>query len=185
MGNQATRNERPTLYEPLLGVVTRAGLLATPPEYPDRHNVADASNAVLTLNAAGGMFVHSAYALGIGGPETGVRKTLLDTVTELSDIAAIVGAGNIDSGVSFVPIAYRLQARVIDPVSTGQVLPPTIVDWPAAAGVSLADASDCARVDAAVIGSLFLDAQQNTYFKDGGVVYQLSVRGVLPGDPAC
>ena len=41
------------------------------------------------------------------------------------------------------------------------------------------------RVDAAAIGSLFLDAMQNTYFKDGDVVYRVVVRGVLPGDPAC
>ena len=61
----------------------------------------------------------------------------------------------------------------------------SVVDWPAATRDSLADATECARVEAAAVGSLFTDAKQNTYFKDGEVVYQLSVAGVLPGDPAC
>ena len=52
-------------------------------------------------------------------------------------------------------------------------------------GVSRSPATTCARVDAAAVGSLFLDAKQNTYFKDGDVVYQLAVAGVLPGDPEC
>jgi hypothetical protein len=35
------------------------------------------------------------------------------------------------------------------------------------------------------VGSLFLDAKQNTYFKDAEIVYEVAVAGVLPGDPAC
>ncbi|MGZ4702890.1 MAG: hypothetical protein ACXV5U_04095 [Ilumatobacteraceae bacterium] len=170
----------------LLAVVQRAGLLATPPDYPDRHNVADASDTVLTISAAGATFVHSAYGLGIGDPETGVRKNLLDAVTSLSDFEATAGAANLGADQSFVAASYRLQARVVDPADlSGQNPAPTIVDWPAGAGISLADAGECARVAAAAIGSLFIDAKQNTYFKDGGIVYQLSVRGVLPGDLAC
>lgn len=170
----------------LLRVVDSVGLLAPPPEYPDRHNVADAPDTVLTIAAAGGTFVHSAYGLGIGDPETGARKTLLDVVTALGDVAAVVGTANIDQGVSFVATTYRLQARPVDPVQlTDQAMPPTIVDWPADTGVALAAASECARVVAAAVGRLFIEAMQNTYFKDGDVVYRVTVRGVLPGDPAC
>ena len=85
-----------------------------------------------------------------------------------------------------MPTVYRLQARAVDPTELPRQDPaPTIVDWPATTGVSLASSTECARVDASAVGSLFLDAKQNTYFKEGDIVYQLSVAGVLPGDPAC
>jgi hypothetical protein len=170
----------------LLGMVNAAGLLAPPPEYPDPHNVADAPSTVLTIQAAGGTFVHSAYALGIGDPETGDRKKLLDLVTALGDVDKSAGADNLGSDGPFVPTVYRLQARVVDPSQiTGQDPAPTVVEWPTAAGVSLSSAATCARVDASAVGSLFLDAKQNTYFKDGEIVYEVAVAGVLPGDPAC
>jgi len=169
----------------LLGVVERAGLLAPPPEYPDRHNVADAPDTVLTIAAAGGTFVHSAYGLGIGDPETGARKSLLDAVNALIYLEPIA-TSNIDQGQSFVATNYRLLAMPFDLSQlTNQDMPPRIVDWPTGTGVSLADAGQCARVDATAVGSLFIDAMQNTYFKDGDVVYRVVVRGVLPGDPAC
>ncbi|MEY2553223.1 MAG: hypothetical protein QOC57_1083 [Ilumatobacteraceae bacterium] len=171
----------------VLSVADHAGLLAPPPEYPDRHNVADAASTVLTINAAGGAFVHSAYALGMGEPESGARKTLLDAVTRISDIEASAGISNLGAAEQFVATTYRLQSRPIDvnELANQEPPPPTIVDWPATAGVSLAVAGTCARVGAAAVGSLFADAKQNTYFKEGDVVYQLAVRGVLPGDPVC
>jgi hypothetical protein len=170
----------------LLGIVRDAGLLAEPPDYTGGDNVADAPNTVLTINADGGSFVHSAYALGIDSPESPARQKLLDATTALSDIEKAAGAANLGPDESFVSAAYRFQARVVDPTElTSQDPAPTTVDWPATAGVSLADATTCARVDAAAVGSLFIDAKQNTYFKDGDVVYQLAVAGVLPGDPAC
>jgi hypothetical protein len=171
----------------LLGIVDSAGLIAAPPEYPDLHNVADASSTVLTINADGGSFVHNAYALGMGGPEeTGVRKTLLDATTKLSDVVTAAGEANLGPEEPFEPNAYRFQSRVVDPSElTGQDPAPTVVDWPATSSSALAGATECARLEADAVGSLFADAKQNTYFKDGDVVYQLSVAGVLPGDPAC
>ncbi len=171
----------------LLGVANAAGLLAAPGDYTGGTRVADAANTVLTINAQGGSFVHSAYALGIDTAETPARQRLLDAVNTLSDLDKTVGAAELGPNETFVATAYRLRAAVADPsvMAGGQEPAPTIVDWPAGAGISLADASDCGRVDAAAIGSLFTDAKQNTYFKEGVVVYQLSVRGVLPGDPAC
>jgi hypothetical protein len=170
----------------MLGMVQSAGLLATAPDYSGGDNVADAPNTVLTINAEGGSFVHSAYALGIGNPESPTRQKLLDVVNQLSNLENTVGEANLEPDPPFAPATYRFQARVVDPSElTTQDLPPTVVDWPAGAGVSLATATECARVDAAAVGSLFNDAHQNTYFKEGDVVYQLSVAGVLPGDPAC
>ncbi len=171
----------------LLGIVNAAGLLAPPPQYPDRHNVADAPSTVMTVEAAGQRFVHSAYALGIGGdPEKGVRKELLDLITAISDIDKAAGAANLGTDQPFVPTVYRFQARAVDPAElTRQQPAPTVVEWPAAAGVSLGASPTCARVDATAVGSLFLDAKQNTYFREGEIVYEVAVAGVLPGDPVC
>ncbi|MEP7047722.1 MAG: hypothetical protein ABI949_13625 [Ilumatobacteraceae bacterium] len=170
----------------LLGVVDKAGLLAPPPGYPDRHNVADGSSTVLTINAADGSFVHNAYALGLGDGEDGPRKTLLDVTTALSDVETAAGTANLGADQPFVPATYRFQARVVDPSElTGQDLPPTVVDWPETTGTSLKGAAACARVEATAVGTMFLDAKQNTYFKEGDIVYRLSVAGVLPGDPEC
>jgi hypothetical protein len=170
----------------LLRIVNDAGLLAEPPDYTGGDNVADAPNTVLTVNADGASFVHSAYALGIDDPESPARRKLLDATTALGDIEKAAGAANLGPDQPFVPTKYRFQARVVDPTElTSQDPAPTIVDWPATAGVSLADATSCARVDAAAVGSLFLDANQNTFFNDGDTVYQLAVAGVLPGDPVC
>jgi hypothetical protein len=170
----------------LLAAAQGAGLLAAAPDYSGGDTVADAPNTVVTINAAGGNFVHSAYALGMAGPESPARQKLLDVVTSLSDLAALAGAANLGADQPFVPAIYRLQARAIDPSElTGQDPAPSVVDWPADAGISLAEATTCARVDAAAVGSLFIDAKQNTYFKQGDIVYQLAVGGVVPGDPAC
>lgn len=170
----------------LLRFASDAGLLATPPVYEDRHNVADAPDTVVTVNAAGGSFVHRAYGLGIGDPETGARKRLFDVTSALADVDAVVGESNLEPEDSFDPTTYRLQARQVETSELGQEPAPTIVDWPAGTGVALADATECARVDRAVVGSLFDEATQHTFFRDGdGLVYHVSVRGVLPGDPAC
>lgn len=159
------------------------GLLGPVPDYSGAENtVADATTTVLTINANGAQYAHSAYALGILDPETGARKNLQDAVNR------IVGDGAV-GGETFVATGYRLQARAVDPSelvpTSNQPIQPTIVDWPVGTGVELAAATDCARVDASTVGSLFIDANQLTYFRDADVVYQLSVRGVLPGDPAC
>jgi hypothetical protein len=170
----------------MLGVAQHAGLLASPPDYTGGENVADASNTVLAINAADGTFVHSAYALGTGNPESGARQNLLDATTALSDVETAAGAENLGIDQPFVPTTYRFQARVVGSDElTGQQPAPTIAAWPAEAVVSLASATTCARVDAEAIGSLFLDAKQNTYFTEGDVTYQLAVAGVLPGDPVC
>jgi hypothetical protein len=170
----------------LLAVVERAGLLIEPPDYGGGENVADASNAVLTVNANGKTFRHSAYALGIDDPESGARKALANVVAVLSDLNQAAGAENLGPEQPFVAETYRFQARLADTTEvTSQQPAGTVVDWPAETGVTLATATQCGRVDAAKVGSLFSDAKQNTYFKEDDAVYQLAVAGVLPGDPTC
>ena len=170
----------------LLGITQTAGLLATPPDYTGGEGIADAPDTVVTINAAGGSFVHSGYALGIDNPESPARQALLDAATKLADLETAAGVANLGPDQPFEAQTYRFQARAIDPTElTNQDPAPSVVEWPTASGVLLVDATTCARVDAALVGSLFVDAKQNTYFQEGDVVYQLAVAGVLPGDPAC
>jgi hypothetical protein len=166
----------------LLAILQRAGLLAPPPDYTGGTGVADAATTVVTVNAGGSTFVHSAYALGADQPESVARKSLLDVVTALSDVESAIGEASFTPNQPFVPTAYRVQARVADRVSTDQA---SVVDWPGETSEPLASAATCVQVDAAAIGSLLTDAKQNTLFKDAGVIYQLSAVGVLPGDAPC
>jgi hypothetical protein len=173
-----------TGFQALLAILKRSGLLTPPPDYKGGTNVADAQTTVLTINAGGSSFVHSAYALGADTPESAARRALLDVTTALSDVESTIGEASFSPNQPVVPTKFRLQARVVDqaPISGQQ---PTIVDWPADTTVPLATAATCVELDAAAVGSLLTSANTNTYFKDAGVVYQLSAVGVLPGDAAC
>jgi hypothetical protein len=178
-----------TISEPgvqqMLGILKRDGLLAPPPDYTGGEGVADATTTVLTINADGGNFVHSAYALGADTPESPARKQLIDATAAIGDLGGAAGEDNLGENQPFVPTSYRFQARAVDPSELATDIPPTIVDWPALTTLPLADATTCATLDAVSGAPLFADAKQNTYFKDGDVVYQLSVAGVLPGDAPC
>jgi hypothetical protein len=165
----------------ILRVVADAGLLAAPPDYSGGSNVADAANTVLTVTAGGSTYEHSAYALGIGDPETPARAKLLDVVNRVTELSTSEAA----AATPFAADWYRLRATPIDPTQVGTQDPqPSVVDWPGLR-ISLAAAKDCTRVSASDAGTFFTEAKQNTYFRDAGVVYQVAVRGVLPGDPAC
>jgi hypothetical protein len=176
----------------LLALADAAGLLSSPPDYSsDADNmVADAANTVVTIAANGETFVHSAYALGLlTGTEsesTPARVALLAFVTAVEDLTAAAGAQNLGVDETLVPADYRIQSYVVAEADVSSADPaPTFVDWPASTGVALADATDCARLTADAAGSTFSDANQNTYFRDAGVLYSVAVAGVLPGDPAC
>jgi hypothetical protein len=118
-------------------------------------------------------------------PETPARKTLLDATVAIGDLGSAAGESNLGENKQFAPTSYRFQARAVDPSELATDIPPTIVEWPALTTLPLADATTCATLDAVAADPLFADAKQNTYFKDGDVVYQLSVAGVLPGDAPC
>ena len=106
-------------------------------------------------------------------------------MTAIGDLGSAAGEDNLGDNEPFVPPSYRFVARAADPSELNVEPAPTVVEWPALTTLPLADATTCATLDAAAAQPLFADAKQNTYFKDGDVVYQLLVAAVLPGDPAC
>ena len=148
------------------------------PTTPVARIVADAPNTVLTINADGGTFVHSAYALGIGQPGEPAPARTCSTRRRRSQRPRDGCRSSQPRGRRAVRADRRTgsRRRVIGPDElSGQEPAPTIVDWPAESGVSLADATTCARVDAAASDRCSLDAKQNTYFTEGDVTYQLAV----------
>ena len=177
----------------VLAAAAAAGLLAPPPDYTstDVAVVADAPDTVVVLAAAGSEFVHSAYAIGVINPapedeSTAARRALAGFVESLSDLSALVGENNLGEESVFVPDEYRFQSYVANEAEfAGIEPPPVIVDWPSSTGVTLASASECVRLSAAVGTPIFASATETTIFRDGDALYRLAVAPVLPGDPAC
>jgi hypothetical protein len=170
----------------LLRLADDTGLIAAPPDYTAETNVADVPDTVLVINAKGGSFTHRAYALGFEPETTPARQKFAGFVDVIGDLAAVVGAANLGTEEILVPAELRFQATEVDEATlAGYEMEPTIVDWPADAGVRLAAATTCARSTAASVLAAFADATQLTFFRDAGVVYQVAAVAVLPGDPAC
>lgn len=167
-----------------------SGLLAGPFDYslPDEIAIADAPDTVVRITVNGTVYEHRANALGLdtpnGGASTPARENLLTFVRLVTDIAQVAGVENIGEPREFHPDQYRFQAMVVDP-SQFTDPSPTIVDWPPETGVVLADAGQCATVEATAVDALFGDATQLTFFAENEVVYQISAVGVLPGDATC
>ena len=170
-----------------------AALLAAPPDYTAEVMVADAPDTVVRFTVDAGTFEHRAYALGFGIDDQGVpteevtpaRQALLSYVQVLGDLGTRV-ASALGEETLFEPTEYRVRATpVVEADLAGMDPAPTIVDWPASIGLDLATASECARVGADAVGSVFADADQLTHFRQGDVLYRIAVAGVLPGDPIC
>ena len=161
----------------LLSIADTGGLFADV-DYTEESMVADASTATVTINVDGESWVHSAYALGMdepGKPVSPERAALREFTAQLSDLAGTVGADQLGPVDAFVPENYLIQAtEVATPSTTADGLEPTIVDWPATAGVALADAAECAVVAADAVGDLFTTADQLTLLRRR--------RRHLPGD---
>lgn len=178
----------------LLAAAQSAGLLAPPPDYVVDSNVADVPNTVVTLQAGGSTYVHSAYALGFATDDQGqpvpestpARVALQGFVNVLSDLTAAVGADQLGDETIFVPTEYRVQATPVVQADLAGIDPaPTIVDWPATTGLDLATAAACARLTAVAAGSVLADADSNTYFRQGTTLYRVVAAAALPGDAAC
>jgi len=142
----------------------------------------------------GETFRHQAYALAIdvdaaGNPlpeQTPARQALADVVSAFNALETTVGAATLGEESIFEPTAYRIQATPMSEADLAGFDPaPELVEWPAAAGVALSSAAECAQVQTSAIGSLFADATQNTFFTEGGITYRLAVAALLPGDAAC
>lgn len=165
-----------TGIQALLDLAAEHGLL-TEREYESPDNVADAPDTVVTIHANGETYVHRAYALGIGGldgsAETGDRAELQAFIDAATGVV-------IDDERPFEPETYLIRATPVDDLS-GYEVEPTTVDWPDDVSLALADAADCAAVPATEVGELFAEANQLTFFVDGDVTYQVSVKPQLPG----
>ena len=162
----------------LLALAAEHGLL-TEREYESPDHIADAPDTVVTIHANGETYVHRAYALGAGGgldasDETGDRAELLAFVEAAT-------ADAFEGERSFEPETYLLRATPVDDLS-GYDVEPTVSDWPADVSLALADATQCAEVPASEVSALFADANQLTFYVEGGVTYQLSVKPELPGN---
>jgi hypothetical protein len=176
----------------LLSLAQEAGLLDTPPDYSGADNVADAPETVVEINAAGGGFVHRAYALGIDADKDSseARRKLNEFVEKLGSLEEVVGEDELGEESLFEPTEYRFQSLPIAEADVDGLDPePTIVNWPDAAGVTLRDSTECAVLPAETIGAFFEELKQNTVLHEGdgetASFYQLAAAAVLPGDAGC
>jgi hypothetical protein len=162
----------------LLDLAAEHGLL-TEREYESPDNIADAPDTVVTIHTNGETYVHRAYALGIGG---GIEAS--EETGDRAELQAFVEAATADATEgerSFEPETYLVRATPVDDLTVFDV-EPTVSDWPADVSLALADATECVEVPAADVGELFADANQLSFFVEGGLTYQLSVKPRLPGD---
>ena len=173
----------------ILAAADEAGLFAQI-DYEQPMDIADAPTARLTINVNGATYVHEAYALGFAGPDenspetTPERQALADFVGQLDDLAGLVGVDQLGGQTIFEPSEYGIEAVVAADLSGygGDGIEPTVVDWPTAASVRLADASSpCTLVAASEVGEAFGAANQLTFFADAGVTYQVYAKPILPG----
>ena len=178
------RTLTPEGIQKVLQEAQRLGLLAAPPDYSAEQNIADVPDTVVTIAAAGGTFVHTAPALGMDDTElTPARQALFDFVRATGDLPALVGA-DLGSDEPFTPETVRLQATPIDRSTVTTDVPPTFVDWPAGADVSLAAAASCAVTATSAVIQALDDATTITFFVEDGVTYSVVAAPVLPGDAA-
>ncbi|MFK7917077.1 MAG: hypothetical protein AB8G14_03275 [Ilumatobacter sp.] len=171
----------------ILAAADDAGLLADV-EYSSNESIADASTATLMIVADGARYVHEAYALGVGGPpgsgaqeSTPQRQALLDFLTDLTGATGdMAGSGTVGAPVPYEPNGYQFRAAPIDDLS-GFDPAPTVEAWPGGTGIELAEAVDCVEVSRDLIGDLFERADQLTFYSEGDIAYQVTVRPAYPG----
>jgi hypothetical protein len=172
----------------ILAAADEAGLFREV-EYEQPTNIADASTAQVTINVNGETFVHSAYALGLAIPgdaseeTTPERQALADFIAQLNDLTGLVGADQLGEQTIFDASEFGIEAIVVDDLSVygADGIEPTVVDWPADAGVRLADAATCVVVPASEVGETLGAANQLTFFTDADVTYQVLAKPILPG----
>ena len=163
----------------LLRLAEDNGLLSDV-EYTNPTNIADAPDTVVEISANGGTFVHRAYALGLDAETDPARAALADFVAEATGDWLYADNPELGPEQPYSSDTFLIRASEVGDY-TGDI-EPTVVEWPADASVRLADASECAAVPAAEVAGLFTDANQLTFFAEGGITYQLTVKPLLPGD---
>jgi hypothetical protein len=99
------------------------------------------------------------------------------------DLPTLVGADQLGEQTIFEADEYGIEALVVDDLSAygSDGIEPTVVDWPADAGVRLADAATCTVVPADGVGDALAAANQLTFFTDADVTYQVLAKPILSG----
>jgi hypothetical protein len=164
----------------LLAKADELGLLADT-NYLPNNQVADAPNTVVRITVDGTTYTHDAYALGLQEETGSNRANLFEFVTAASDLAGTVGADQLGPDAPMASDTYLIRATPIDLATMTTEVPATVVEWPADASVRLADAGECTELPAAEGDPLFTDANQLTFFSEGGVTYQVAATLAIPG----
>lgn len=179
--------------EALLRAAADAGLTGPALDY-GQPPIADAPDTVVTINVNDQTYRHSANALGdFGGGDLGLtpaqtkaRAELAAFVSSVTDLATLVGSEHITAEEPYDISAWRLQANRVDTLPTGEPAP-TVKPWPVA-GLTLAGIGPCTAVtgdQAAAVTGVMEQANQLTYFTEGGVTYHVLARPLLPDETGC
>lgn len=151
--------------------------------YAPNDLIADAPDTVVTITAGGRTVEHRAYALGLMGEEADeARRSLADFVTDVQALVTAPADDVLGPEATFEPDTFLVRALIVGDWSGDEGVEPSVVDWPAEAGVSLAGEPECLEVPASAVSELFEAANQLTWFAQDGVTYQLFVKPLLPGD---
>lgn len=179
--------------ETLVGAAFEAGLLGEVPDY-GQPPIADAPSTFVTITIDGQTYRHVANALdaaggGLSAAELGLTDDQLaarNTLAEfVADAQELVGAdGEPYEITAFGIVAWSI---VYDAETTVEPDPaPEVLRWPL--DLPLADAADCTLVegaDAATLLDTLTRANQITQFEQGGAIYEVHVRPLLPHETGC
>ena len=174
-----------------------AGLLSSPPDY-GRPPLAYATTTVVEIHAQHQSYVHEIYALhggDMGAP--GLSPEQLERRRQVAEFTSMLTLPEIEVGRPVPePDRYRAEAIAVraSAVSPGEEqddapggISPEVVEWPLA-GVGLAAASDCMVIDGAEAEELYVtlaEASTATRFHQGGEVFSLEIRPLLPNEESC
>lgn len=121
--------------------------------------------------------------LGADGAEA-VRRAIDagDAPATPTDVFALVG-DDVGPTNHYLPVGYRFRAIEIGPVASFDATGTPLVEWPATASISLADAGDCTILPELEVGEAFETAAADSAFVDGGIVYGVVAAQDWPGAP--
>lgn len=88
--------------------------------------------------------------------------------------------GDVDR---FFADTFRFVAIEVGPVASFDDPDTPIVEWPGAASLALADASECTRLPELEVGEAFVTAAEDSVFVDRGIVYGVVAAPDWPGAP--
>lgn len=177
--NLQVRSISETGIQHLLSMAADHGLLAAR-DYSSPDGIADAADTVVEIAANGEVYRHQAYALGLDAEDDELRAELSAFVAEATGDWLYGDNPELGPESAFASDTFLFRALEVGDYQGD--IEPTVVDWPAAATVRLADAGECAAIPASEVGDLFADANQLTFFSEDGMTYQLAVKPQLPGD---